>query len=191
MTAELFVEGNERKFIPILRSGDWPRSSPSWVAGKYFIDLSAQPYSESAYADLLSALFGTRPKPPELGRHQVSQTIVSRLPDRLPALSHVLVLLNPPPSPNRKEVFDEFHEIQFHLETLGVHTQEIEEPKNPSISPLIEYSSQAAGAASELREQLVPILKRYRAREPSQAVEVRLRKRSEPLDTPPRVWLHL
>jgi hypothetical protein len=41
MTAEIFSKGNHRKFIPILARGTWADASPSWLKGKYFIDLSS------------------------------------------------------------------------------------------------------------------------------------------------------
>lgn len=107
------------------------------------------------------------------------------------ALINVPVLINPPPSPNRKEVFDEFHEIQFHLESLGVQTEEIDEPKNSSIFPLIEYSSNAAAAASELQKHILPIIQKYRKHEPYRSIEVNIRKRNASHGKKAKLWLHL
>jgi hypothetical protein len=67
MTGASFVSADHRKFIPVLRRGPWREAAPTWAAGKYYVDLSAEPYSESAYADLLSTLLGTRPAPPPVG----------------------------------------------------------------------------------------------------------------------------
>lgn len=68
MTAEVAQHRNDRKFIPILR-GDSPVSClPSWLAGKYFIDLHGDPYSEEQYRELLDTLHGRRPTPPPLGQ---------------------------------------------------------------------------------------------------------------------------
>jgi len=67
MTAEVLNNQNQRKFIPILRQPDWSESAPSWLSGKCFIDLSASPYSETHYQDLLTTLLGTRQKPPPVG----------------------------------------------------------------------------------------------------------------------------
>lgn len=64
ITGEVFTERNHRKFIPIMRSGN---ATPSWMKGKYYIDLSGDPYSEQHYDDLLTTLHGTRPKAPPLG----------------------------------------------------------------------------------------------------------------------------
>lgn len=67
MTAEVMTQHNHRKFIPVLRSGTWLQSSPSWLAGKYYIDLSGNPYSERSYEDLARTLLGTRETAPPLG----------------------------------------------------------------------------------------------------------------------------
>ncbi len=41
MTAEVHTRHNHRKFIPILARGHWDESAPSWLMGKYYIDLSS------------------------------------------------------------------------------------------------------------------------------------------------------
>ena len=67
MTAEVFVGQSQRKFIPILRSGEWREASPSWLRGKYYVDLRGEPYGEEAYQDLLTTLHGLREGPPPAG----------------------------------------------------------------------------------------------------------------------------
>jgi hypothetical protein len=67
MTGEVFINRNQRKFIPILCKGEWKHSAPSWLGGKYFIDLSSDPYSEKNYNDLLATLRGEREEAPPLG----------------------------------------------------------------------------------------------------------------------------
>jgi len=67
ITGEVATKGNHRKFIPILRSGDATDAIPSWVQGKYFIDLRGEPYSQHQYNDLLSTLHDARTKPPPVG----------------------------------------------------------------------------------------------------------------------------
>jgi len=67
ITGELLKSRNHRKFIPILRSGDWSGSAPGWLAGKYYIDLRDGDRYEVQYEDLLSTLHGTRPTPPPVG----------------------------------------------------------------------------------------------------------------------------
>src|SRR6266403_1616878 len=67
MTAEVMTTRNERKFIPILRSGAWTEAAASWLVGKYYVDLNANPYSEAQFDDLLTTLHGTRPQAPPIG----------------------------------------------------------------------------------------------------------------------------
>jgi hypothetical protein len=71
MTSEVLNEGNERKFVPILRGPDWSASAPTWLAGKIYIDLRGEPYSEKNYFDLLNTLLGRREGRPPLGQPPV------------------------------------------------------------------------------------------------------------------------
>jgi|GEM_PF-383715 len=68
MTAEVLTARNDRKFIAILRSGSWDSAMPSWLKGKYSIDLSAEPYSGEQYSDLLVTLHNMREQAPPIGR---------------------------------------------------------------------------------------------------------------------------
>jgi len=68
MTGEAITSGNERKFIPILRLGTWLAAAPSWLAGKYHVDLTGEPYPDHQYKDLLTTIIGTRPQAPPIGR---------------------------------------------------------------------------------------------------------------------------
>ena len=68
MTAELFTARNNRKFIPILRHTSWEEAAPSWLRGKYYIDLSDAGRFEAGYQDLLSTLHGRRLQAPPVGR---------------------------------------------------------------------------------------------------------------------------
>ncbi len=67
ITAELFANRNNRKFIPILVGSDWNSSAPSWLKGKYYISLNGNPYSEDQYDDLLATIHRTRPTAPPIG----------------------------------------------------------------------------------------------------------------------------
>jgi hypothetical protein len=71
ITGEVFTTRNERKFIPILRLGEWSDSAPTWLTGKYYIDLHGAPYNENQYKDLVTTLLGTRPIAPPVGRRGV------------------------------------------------------------------------------------------------------------------------
>jgi hypothetical protein len=68
MTAEAMTTQNHRKFIPVYRAGNtWEEASPTWLRGKYYIDLRNNPYSQERYEDLLTTLHGLRPAAPPVG----------------------------------------------------------------------------------------------------------------------------
>jgi len=64
MTAEVHTKKNHRKFIPILAKGTWKEASPSWLKGKYYIDLSTPAAYDRHYSDLVTTVLGLRPSPP-------------------------------------------------------------------------------------------------------------------------------
>jgi hypothetical protein len=64
---EAFVMHNHRKFVPILRSGNWPNAAPSQLFGKAYINLSPGTQYQEQYSALLRALHGRRLTPPEIG----------------------------------------------------------------------------------------------------------------------------
>lgn len=66
ITGEVHTQGNQRKFIPILARGKWGDSAPSWLKGKYYIDLSTTEQYENFYSDLTATLLGRRPVAPQL-----------------------------------------------------------------------------------------------------------------------------
>jgi TIR domain len=67
ITGEVFTRANHRKFIPILRKGDWSSAAPSFLLGKLYLDFRSDPYSEASYEDLLKTLHGQLERPPTLG----------------------------------------------------------------------------------------------------------------------------
>lgn len=68
MTAEAMTSQNQRKFIPVLRSGEWKQAAPSWLLGKYYINLTGDPYAERDYEDLVRTLLGIRETAPPIGK---------------------------------------------------------------------------------------------------------------------------
>jgi len=74
MVGESLISRNQRKFIPILRRGNWKDASPSWLAGKYYVDLRADPYSEQSYRDLLTAFQYEPEKKPSENSHRNETT---------------------------------------------------------------------------------------------------------------------
>jgi hypothetical protein len=67
MTGEVHTQENHRKFIPILRRGDRLTAIPSWLSGKYDIDLRGDPFSEENHLDLLATLHNQREQAPPVG----------------------------------------------------------------------------------------------------------------------------
>ena len=72
MTSEVLYENNDRKFIPVLRSGSWTESAPTWMRGKKYVDLSDFPNSEDGYQELLQTLLGANEGPPPIGTPPVN-----------------------------------------------------------------------------------------------------------------------
>ena len=67
MTGEVLNGQDRRKFIPILRDGEWKDAAPSWLAGSFYVNLRGNPYSETMYAVLLDNLHGTAEAAPPVG----------------------------------------------------------------------------------------------------------------------------
>lgn len=65
---EVFTRHNHRKFIPILRRGNWIDSAPSQLSGKAYIGLQDEETLQANYRLLLRTLHGTSEPIPDLGR---------------------------------------------------------------------------------------------------------------------------
>ncbi len=128
MTAEIMTSQNHRKFIPILRKGPWPQAAPSWLLGKYYINLSAEPYSERDYEDLVRTLLGIRETAPPVGKPM--STIASKT--------------------NRESLSSEFKDIKI----TRVIVEEVTEPRNDGTSGSALYSVPFALSASPPPEWL-------------------------------------
>lgn len=118
MTAEVYTTRNQRKFIPVLRMGDWNSAPPSWLSGKRGVDLRGDSYSEDEYRILVQELHGQTHQPPALGQRP-SYTSESTTVD------YADVVASPP---NQSEM----EAANTTLETLP--TGEV--PKNRSSLPL-------------------------------------------------------
>lgn len=68
MTAEVHSQRNPRKFIPILARGTWEDAAPSWLKGKYYVDLSSPDSYKKNYPDLVTTLLGERKVAPPMRR---------------------------------------------------------------------------------------------------------------------------
>lgn len=67
MTGEVRTRRNHRKFIPILRAGEWQNATPSWLGGKCYIDLRGTNYPEPHYQKLVRTLHGQNLEAPPIG----------------------------------------------------------------------------------------------------------------------------
>ncbi len=103
ITAEVFYySDNQRKFIPVLRVGEWRNAAPSWLLGKDFADLRGEPYSDPQYQELKNTIHQLLPTPPPVGPKPSSAVP--------PAPPKQLFTVPLPPNPfftGREEVLDE------------------------------------------------------------------------------------
>ena len=58
MTAEVMTLRNQRKFIPVLRRGEWKEAAPSWLLGKVYVNMRGEDI-EAGYATLVRTIRGT------------------------------------------------------------------------------------------------------------------------------------
>lgn len=64
---EVFTQSNHRKFIPLLRTGNWLESAPTALAGKVYIDLRTSENYKENYFRLLRVIHGEPMVPPAIG----------------------------------------------------------------------------------------------------------------------------
>lgn len=64
---EVLTGADPRKFIPLLREGEWNDAAASWLRGKRYIDFRGDPYPESRYEELITAIYGVLPQAPRAG----------------------------------------------------------------------------------------------------------------------------
>jgi TIR domain len=67
ITGEFAKQIESRKFIPVLRIGDWDSSAPIYLRPIYGVDLRNDPYSEAQYEQLIRALHNKPVQPPPVG----------------------------------------------------------------------------------------------------------------------------
>ena len=63
ISAELLSKNNERKFIPILRKGDFYNAIPTFLGGKKAADFTSEQNEKKHYPSLLETLYGVMKKP--------------------------------------------------------------------------------------------------------------------------------
>jgi len=86
MTSEVLQSSNHRKFIPILKLGTKETALPSWLQGKYFVDLSSEQHYSKNFEDLTTTLLNVREKAPALGSIQTKNTTVIQKPFEKPEI---------------------------------------------------------------------------------------------------------
>jgi len=110
MTAEVMNRQNHRKFIPVLRSGTWSQAAPSWLVGKYRINLSGNPYSEREYEDLVRTLLEIRETAPPIGK----------------PMATIHATTSPRPKTLHRRTSSDFEDIAI----IRVVVEDIAEPRN-------------------------------------------------------------
>lgn len=74
ITGEVFVKRNQRKFIPVLAKGKWVESAPTWLTGKYYIDLSDKDLTSDNFSQLITTLRGENEVPPPVSKVSTSMS---------------------------------------------------------------------------------------------------------------------
>jgi hypothetical protein len=123
ITGQVLTTRNERKFIPILRNGDWSEAAPTWLSGKYHVDLRNEPYYEPPYRDLLTTMLGTREQAPPVRQ-------APKLASQKPTMSSV-VTTRPPLA--AKSTFEP-------IQIVGVIVDEIGTPRGDGTPGSALYS---------------------------------------------------
>lgn len=80
ITGEFATKIESRKFIPVLRSGDWNSSAPIYLRTIHGVDLSDEPYSEIQYEKLVRALHCEPEGPPPVGPKPAFSSTRTRIP---------------------------------------------------------------------------------------------------------------
>ena len=75
ITGEVFQKQNHRKFIPVLAQGNSKSALPTWMVGKYYLDLSSPERFEQGYSDLITTIHGKRPVAPPIGQGKKETTL--------------------------------------------------------------------------------------------------------------------
>lgn len=63
ISAELYNNHNDRKFIPVIRQGDFNSALLTYLDGKLAIDLRGNPFNEDSYKELIASIFKVKKKP--------------------------------------------------------------------------------------------------------------------------------
>ena len=93
ITGQLAQQISQEKFIPILKAGTWETSTPVWLQTKVGVDLSATPYAQGTYDDLLRRIHNEWHPAPQIG---LRPTFAQAAPDTSPlSLTHEITDASP------------------------------------------------------------------------------------------------
>lgn len=96
MTAEVYANANHRKFIPLLREGEWRYAAPSWLSGKIYLNFRGNPYPYDSYDQLLRTLHGAVEGPPPVGpRPDFGAGAASDAPSTMPGRAASVLAISP------------------------------------------------------------------------------------------------
>lgn len=89
ITGQLADRTDLKKFIPVLRSGEWGSSAvPAWLKTKVGADMRGNPYPESQFRGLLRTLHRSHDTAPPLGGKPLFDEVRSQPQRGLPTPSH-------------------------------------------------------------------------------------------------------
>jgi hypothetical protein len=80
ITGEFAKRIESRKFIPVLRSGEWDSSAPIYLKSIHGVDLRDEPYSQIQYEKLVRALHCEPVQPPPVGPKPAFSSTRTRIP---------------------------------------------------------------------------------------------------------------
>ena len=58
ITADVYMNQNHRKYIPVLACGSWETSIPTWAIGKLGVDLMKEPFTGAEFDKLITTITG-------------------------------------------------------------------------------------------------------------------------------------
>lgn len=58
ITADVYMNQNHRKYIPVLANGSWETSIPTWAVGKLGVDLMKEPFAGAEFDKLITTITG-------------------------------------------------------------------------------------------------------------------------------------
>ena len=117
---EIHKGANKKKFIPILKDGNWESVAPDFIKGNFYVDLSSDSQTDifkTNYNDLLTTIYGVSKKPRVNKKEIPKEKIASHLGININELSF---------KENIKKAREEYKLIKIE----GIIIDEVTIPKN-------------------------------------------------------------